>query len=159
MENLFAPYECQFNNAERRNLIAKTIQELRKVKGYSQKEIAGILGIPAQTYNGYEKEKSDVPIEILIRLSFLYGVSMDVITQKNWFTKTVDETLKLIEENKKVLEEYKKLASEKDIEQGKAIDLLAITEKTLEAMSTLITNNPTVMEAITIKPTQEETEE
>ena len=81
---------------------------------------------------------------------------MDIITQRNWFTKTVDETLQLIEENKKVLEEFKKLASEKDIKQGSAIDLLAITEKTLQAMTTLINNNPTVMEAITIKPTQEE---
>ena len=47
-ENPFAPYELQFSQQERKALVAEMIRELRKNKGYQQKEIAESLGISPQ---------------------------------------------------------------------------------------------------------------
>lgn len=82
-ENLLAPYEKQFDIATRKRMVAEMIGELRKAKGLQQKEVAEILGISPQTYNGYEKGRNEPPIEMLVRLSFLYEVPLNLIVQRD----------------------------------------------------------------------------
>lgn len=83
--NPFEPYELQIKIEERKKLIAMTIKGFRKSKGLQQKEVADLLGISAQTYNGYEKARNEPPVEILVRLSFLYDVSLDLLVQRDVF--------------------------------------------------------------------------
>ena len=82
-ENPFAPYELQFDVKERKAMVAEMITQLRKSTGYQQKEVASLLGISPQTYNGYEKGRNEPPIEILVRISFLYNMPMDILTQRD----------------------------------------------------------------------------
>ena len=57
----------------------KRIRDLREDKDLSQKEIAALLNISQSTYSRYESGFLDIPSEILISLSKLYGVSTDYI--------------------------------------------------------------------------------
>lgn len=82
MENLLGDYECQFSIEERKQLVAQTIQETRKVKKMTQKQVADAIGVKLPTYSTYETGRSEPPVEILVRLSFLFGVSLDILTQK-----------------------------------------------------------------------------
>lgn len=105
MENPFAPYECQFNKEDRRRLIARTIKELRERKGLSQKEIATLLDIPQTTYSGYERRVSDIPQETLVRLSYLYDTSLDIIMQRNVLVKNSNELETYLENQDIALDE------------------------------------------------------
>ena len=66
------------------------LRELRKAKGYQQKEIAGLLGITPQTYNGYEKGRNEPPIEVLVRISYLFDTPLDILVQRNRLDKDND---------------------------------------------------------------------
>lgn len=60
------------------------IKELRKKYGYTALQVAGYLGIPRPTYSCYEApddspSKREAPIEVLVKLANLYGVSVDYI--------------------------------------------------------------------------------
>ncbi len=82
MDNLLGDYQCQFSIEERKQLVAQMIQELRKAKKMTQKEVADAIGVKLPTYSTYETGRSEPPVEILVRLSFLFGVSLDVLAQK-----------------------------------------------------------------------------
>lgn len=69
-----------FDPKERSKIICQNLMLLRKEAGLTQKELASIMGIAPQTYNAYETGKNDPSVETLIRLAFLYRVSMDFIT-------------------------------------------------------------------------------
>ena len=104
MENVFAPYECQFDNEERKKIVSDTLQELRKARGYSQKEVAAFLNMSQPTYSGYERGRSEPPIEVLVRLSYLYKVSVDMLVQRDRLAKTNDDLKKQIGELRKTLD-------------------------------------------------------
>lgn len=57
----------------------KRIKDLRVDNDYLQKDIAKMLGISQQYYSQYELGKYTMPIELLIKLSKLYNVSLDYI--------------------------------------------------------------------------------
>lgn len=84
--NKFAPYELQFDDAGRKQLIAESLILLRKAHNYTQKQVAEFLGIHPVTYNGYEKAKNEPSAETIVRLSYLYQVPTDLILQ----VKTLD---------------------------------------------------------------------
>lgn len=53
--------------------------ELRKSKGITQQEIANILGINNVTYYGYEKERTEPNLQMLIKIADYFGVSLDYL--------------------------------------------------------------------------------
>lgn len=57
----------------------KRIKELRKDKDLLQKEIAEILRITQRNYSYLETGKTDIPTDILIKLSYFYDISIDYI--------------------------------------------------------------------------------
>ena len=69
-----------FDPKERAKVIGMNLMVLRKEAGLTQKELCSIMEIATQTYNGYETGKHEPSVETLIRLAFLYRVSMDFIT-------------------------------------------------------------------------------
>ena len=91
--NPFHPYELQFTIQRRKQMIAEMIGELRKAKGYQQKEVAEMLSISPQTYNGYETARNEPPVEILVRLSYLYGMPLDVLVQRERMHDTNESAL------------------------------------------------------------------
>ncbi len=55
------------------------IRELRQDNDLTQKEVADILKVAQTTYSQYELYKRPMPIECLMILCKLYGVSADFI--------------------------------------------------------------------------------
>ena len=96
MKNLLDPYEGQFTQEERKQLIAQTISALRKGKRYSQKEVAAALGVTQATYSTYERGRTEPPAEILVRLAYLFGTSVDILVQKDRLARDTGDVEKQI---------------------------------------------------------------
>lgn len=64
----------------RSETIGYILKFLRKEQKLTQKEVADNIGIAQQTYAGYESGKHEPSIEIAIRISNFYGLSLDYIT-------------------------------------------------------------------------------
>jgi len=68
------------NKRARRSKIATRLKEIRISHKLTQKNICDTLTLSPLTYSNYEKERNDVPVEILIQLADMYEVSMDYLT-------------------------------------------------------------------------------
>lgn len=75
----------------RSETIGHILKFLRKEQKLTQKAVAENIGIAQQTYAGYESGKHEPSIEIAIRLSDFYGLSLDYITGR--FAGTDNENI------------------------------------------------------------------
>ena len=66
--------------SERKQNVAKRLQETRKKCGLTQQEAAKRTGINVVTLSGYEIGKNEQNVEAWVRLADLYGVRMDYLT-------------------------------------------------------------------------------
>ena len=57
----------------------ENIRSLRIDNGYTQKQIAAYLGISQNTDSQYEIGVLNYPVDVLIKLAELYGVSVDYL--------------------------------------------------------------------------------
>lgn len=64
------------------------IKGLRDKYGYTQDKVAGFLEIKREMISFYETGEREVPLEVLEKLSDLFGVNLDV-----FFVENVDEAL------------------------------------------------------------------
>lgn len=55
------------------------IKDLREDRDLFQKDISNILNITQRNYSYLETGKSDIPTDVLIKLSMFYNVSVDYI--------------------------------------------------------------------------------
>ena len=106
-------YNFCFTNEERKKITAKMLQELRKTNGYLQKEVADMIKIKPATYNGYETGRNETPIEVLVRLSYLYNTPIDIIVQKERNYRTTEDLKNIINEYKDELEKVENEPNEK----------------------------------------------
>lgn len=63
------------------------IKEIRKQKKLSQIETAKQLNIPLTTYNGYENNKSEPKIDMLIKIADFFNVSLDYLLDRQYQNK------------------------------------------------------------------------
>lgn len=134
MENKLTPYESQFSSDDRKQFIAESLIRLRKLKKYAQKEVAGWIGISQATYSAYERGRNEPPAEMLVRLSYLFGVSLDEIVQKARFAKTRADTQQEIDELKKYVEYLKE---ERDKIPGEMQEVLGNLSSVIEQVEKL----------------------
>lgn len=64
---------------ERKEAVAKRLNQLREESGEKQKTVANEIGINVMTLSGYEIGKSEPNFEVLVRLADYYKVSLDYI--------------------------------------------------------------------------------
>lgn len=64
------------------------IKGLREIHGYTQEKLAGFLDIKREMVSFYENNEREVPLEILEKLSDLFGVELAV-----FFSETVEEAM------------------------------------------------------------------
>lgn len=55
------------------------IRDLREDHDYTQKYVSSYLLCDQSLYSKYEREERPVPLEIMIKLADLYGVSLDYL--------------------------------------------------------------------------------
>lgn len=60
-------------------MVYRRIRDLREDRDFTQKQVAAMLNCSQQVYSNYELGQRDIPTDILIKLSSLYGVSVDYI--------------------------------------------------------------------------------
>lgn len=128
-------YKGEFTIEERKAMTAQALRELRTVKKLSQKEVAAHLGIPATTYNTYESGRTEPPIEILVRLSHLYGMPIDMIVQRNRTYRTGDDVGRQMAEFKELLAQF----DEEIAVQGPEGQAMMALRTTLEKMANAMT--------------------
>ncbi len=137
MENKLAPYECQFTIEERKKITAHTLQELRKTKGYSQKEVASYIQVKPATFNTYETGRTEPPIEVLVRLSYLYQTPIDYLVQKDRQHRTTTDLQAILDDYKK---ELKKTETSNDPSQAAIKEML---ERMIDQLTDLIQKEET----------------
>ena len=135
MENTVGAYNGEFTIEQRKAMTAQALQELRKQKKLSQKEVAARLNIPATTYNTYESGRTEPPIEILVRLSHLYEMPIDLIVQRDRTYATADDVGRQMAVFKEQLAEYDKLIAEKGTDVPGMPEFLATLNKLADAMT------------------------
>ena len=136
MENKLAPYECQFTIEERKKITAHT-QELRKAKGYSQKEVASYIQVKPATFNTYETGRTEPPIEVLVRLSYLYQTPIDYLVQKDRQYRTATDLQAMLDDYKK---ELKKTETSNDPSKAAIKEML---ERMIDQLTVLIQKEET----------------
>lgn len=137
MENKLAPYECQFTIEERKKITAHTLQELRKAKGYSQKEVASYIQVKPATFSTYETGRTEPPIEVLVRLSYLYQTPIDYLVQKDRQYRTTTNLQAILDDYKK---ELKKTETSNDSSKAAIKEML---ERMINQLTDLIQKEET----------------
>lgn len=61
------------------NMIFPRIRDLREDRDWNQTKVAEYLGVRQTTYSKYELGKVPLPVDLLIKLADLYGVSVDYL--------------------------------------------------------------------------------
>ncbi len=140
-------YQGQFTVEERKAMTAQNLRDLRKIKKLSQKEVAGYLNIPATTYNTYESGRTEPPIEILVRLSFLYETPIDIIVSRDRTYRTATDIGKQMEEYRQQVAELDKQIAEGGENNQVILALRETMEKLADAMINY-SNQPEVQKAV-----------
>ena len=100
------------------------LKELREQNGLSQKDFAAIIGVPANTYNQWEKEKRSPDYESLLRIADYYQVSVDYLLgrtdESEQTKKPADGELSELSKNKK---EILNLLDQVDPQKRDVVDL------------------------------------
>ncbi|MBE6709027.1 MAG: helix-turn-helix transcriptional regulator [Ruminococcaceae bacterium] len=55
------------------------LKELREEFGYSQKGFASLIGVPANTYNQWEKGNRQPDFQMMSKIADIFGVSIDYL--------------------------------------------------------------------------------
>lgn len=135
MDNPQIAYNGQFTIEQRKIMTAQVLQELRKAKKLSQKEVAAHLSIPATTYNTYESGRTEPPIEILVRLSHLYGVPVDFIVQRDRTYATAEDIGKQMAALKEQMAAFNKQIAEQGTAAPGVAEFMAALNKVADAMT------------------------
>ncbi len=59
-----------------KTIVSKKLKQLREANGYTQDLIASYLGINRSTYSNYESGDREPPVQLLEKLSDLYGCDL-----------------------------------------------------------------------------------
>lgn len=84
------------------------LRELRKSKNLKQKDIAAFLNITEACYSHYEQGVRIPPLEILVKLSELYEVSLDTIAGHNF-----KDCFSLLPSEKDLIKRFRNASKEK----------------------------------------------
>lgn len=104
-------YNNLFDIDERKELIGQVLKELRLASKKKQSEIAELLGIKAGTYSTYENGTREMPAELIVRTSILYGLPADFLLQTEARTREIYDTKKQIDAFNDQMDELKDLIS------------------------------------------------
>ncbi len=144
MENLLGDYQCQFSVEERKQLVAQTIQDFRKDKKLTQKDVAEAIGVKLPTYSTYETGRSEPPIEVLVRLSYLFDVPIDVLVQKERTYRNSQELTEQINAYKADIAKAEEILAQQEGENPEARLFVEGLKKMLEAVEEVSKNEQAV---------------
>lgn len=77
--------------------LPNNLKLLRKRRNRTQEDVAKALNVPRPTYSGYENNVSYPSLEILVRISNYFNLSIDVLLKMD-FSKLSESQIKMIED-------------------------------------------------------------
>ena len=86
-------------------MMAQTMVQLRKGMGISQKEAAGQIGVSQSAYSAYENGRNEPPMEMMVRLSYLFDCPIDILAQRDRLSRTAEDAREEIMDVKRQLAE------------------------------------------------------
>ena len=107
MEHTMDPYKCQFSVEERKRMMAQTMVQMRKGMGLSQKEAAAQIGVSQSAYSAYENGRNEPPMEMLVRMSYLFKCPLDELAQRDRLARTAEDAREQIVDVKRQIAELK----------------------------------------------------
>ena len=72
-------------------MFGETLKKLREDAGMSQEQLGNLLGISKSTIGMYEQGRRVPGLDILIRMSQVFGVSLDYLIMGKDFTSSADD--------------------------------------------------------------------
>ena len=108
-------YNNLFDIKERKDLIGQTLTALRLESGLTQAELSDLLGIKAGTYSTYENATREMPAELIVRCSILYGLPTDLILQTEARNREIYDTQKQIDAFNEQMDELKELINTSEL--------------------------------------------
>jgi transcriptional regulator with XRE-family HTH domain len=64
-------------------IIGKNLKQLRDFNKFSQEQVSDFLGIKRSTYSNYESGEREAPLDVLEKISHLYGCDLHVLFEEN----------------------------------------------------------------------------
>ena len=135
MEQNEMEYQNLFTADERKRMIAQTINELRKSKGLSQKEVSAIIGISQATYSAYERGRNEPSAEILVRLSYLFNCPVDILVQRDRTYRTAEDALRDAQQIRTEMDQLAVKLKEKNAENETTEALLELMKKVTDVLT------------------------
>ena len=107
------------------NTFGETLTFYRKQKGYTQQQIADILGINRTTYTKYETSVTEPSIEMLQHLAKLLDVDFNALLGMTMRKKEVhdDKTEMISDEELALIQAYRRLSPQQQEELRKQLQL------------------------------------
>ena len=94
-----------------------------------------LLGLSQPRYSGYETGRAEPPIEILVRLSYLYDVPMNtMLTQRDRLYRTNEDVQRQINQLKQQIEEIEAKLVENGGENATTAAALEVMKNLLQEM-------------------------
>lgn len=94
--------------------IGKKLKEFRKEHGYTQDELARVLGVSNKTISSWESDRTEPTIGVIERLANLYGINKsDLVGARDNISDLPDDAVMLLD-----------MYSKADIEIQKAVRTL-----------------------------------
>ena len=93
-----------------------------------------LLGLSQPRYSGYETGRAEPPIEILVRLSYLYDVPMNMLTQRDRLYRTNEDVQRQINQLKQQIKEIEAKLVENGGENATTAAALEVMKNLLQEM-------------------------
>lgn len=111
--------------------LPNNLKVLRKRRNRTQEDVAKALNVPRPTYSGYENNVSYPSLEILVRISNYFNLSIDVLLKMD-FSKLSESQIKMIEDGNDAFikgSNIRVLASTVDINNEENIEFVSVKAK------------------------------
>lgn len=68
---------------ETKNIVGQNLRKIRGIAGFTQDQIATLIEIKRSTYGNYESGAREIPIEVIERVSSLFGCEPYLLFEDN----------------------------------------------------------------------------
>jgi transcriptional regulator with XRE-family HTH domain len=97
-------------------MFSERLKSLREEKGFTQQDIADILGVGRATIAEYETKGKQPDYEKLIKLAGFFGTSVDYLLGISNIRNTSDEITNAVEDDPELFEFWNELKEREDLQ-------------------------------------------
>ncbi|MFK7050628.1 MULTISPECIES: helix-turn-helix domain-containing protein [Flavobacterium] len=132
----------KLNETVRKSMNPEELKRARKIKGLTQKEVADLIGVSFQTYNGYENGKKIPTTKYQILEKFLSNVHQvkepsEVYYTENDFEKTIHHLNELINQREEIL----KILNPNSLDYYHNIELIQVYKERIKYINSVRKNS------------------